>query len=424
MTTAKMRKLVADFTEGLELPAPREQSKEIHPLKPTIICIALGWLCSFRDALLLDLFINTQRKWLKKIVPDFRGDPISHDTIYRILRDCRFEDVQGFLLAFRNEIIRCLIDSNPDQFVQVAADGQAISSAIGEGNDEHAQVYHVTLRSKPFRLSFAQSKVKDKDNEQKALCDALMTVDGKNLLISGDAKHTQVETISLILERGGHVFLALKGKQTGLLAAVQTAYGSKQFRGKRAQEETEVVSGRETNRSVHVLPTSKLDLSQLTLSAEWAKILANGTVVKVVREWRYVNAAAKARDDSLHEDIAYFITSLPYDTKNIAKLCLQCSREHRGSKTCLHWCADTNLGKDDTKVKDQQLAANIVAFNRFVDNVYAIAQKFIREKAIADNDCSSMKNISKRIVQQLCCNDLDLSMRYLCLFFEKVDSCA
>lgn len=421
MPTAKMRKVVAAFTECLEVVDPREQRKVIHPLKPTIICIALGWLCGHRNALLLELFIQRKLEWLKRVVPDFHGAPISHDTINRLLRDCRFEDMQGFLLAFSNEIIRGFIDSNPGQLVHVAADGQAISSAIGEGNDEHAKVYHVTLYSKQFRLSIAQSKVRDKENEQKALRDALMTVDCTNLLISGDAMHTQVETTLLILERGGHFFFALKGNQSGLLAAVQTAFSSKRFRGKRAQEETEVVSGRETNRRVHVLPASKLDLSKLKRSAEWEKILANGTVVKVVREWRYINAAGKAKDDSVHEDIAYFITSLPYETKNIAKLCLQYSRDHWGIETCLHWCADTNLRQDDTKVKDQQLAANIVALNRFVDNVYSTVQKFLREKAIADDDCSTLKNISKRAVQQLCCNDIDFSMRCLCLFFEKAE---
>lgn len=417
LTPAQVKQVVAAFQEDMTFTDHRQQYKVEYSLPTLFFIIVLGWLCGYRTALGLATFVEKFRDDLMELFLDYDGAQISHDTFNRILSNCVVSDIEGFLMAFGRRLLEQYL-STENKLIGVHADGQVIRGAHGDT----ARICHVTLYCPAIGASVGQGIAGTKENEQVALRRAFKKLDvTKCLVITGDAMHTQIETAKQLVESGDHFLFCVKKNQKGLLTEVERLFSDGRYRRQNASEEAECVSGRITEREASVIDGHKLDVHRIKRGSEWLPLIK--TVIKIERYNEIKNIKTKVKyrcDGSLVEvkdsrpdasvEVAYYISSIPYYHPNVAHEIMSLIREHWSVENEVHWWADYYLNQDrDLKIKNETLAANCVALNRFVADVYEHEKRFIREHAVT----STQKQISRSMVMRTLTNDLMASLTAL-----------
>ena len=187
--------------------------------------------------------------------------------------------------------------------------------------------------------------VQDKENENKACLRLLDLFDLSNSIVTCDALNTQRTVAEKIIEKNGDYCLDLKNNHKSIAKAVKTAFGKTEHEEllKTFKTEKEKAHGRKETREVFALPATVVNKRILK---DWAEDC--NTLFMTVTE-----STSVTYGNSGVPEVRYFLSSLCFDTPDIAELCYRSVREHWRIENSLHYVLDMDFGQDHMQMKNE-----------------------------------------------------------------------
>ena len=156
---------------------PRQSGKVKFPLLPTLFGIVIAWICGYNSAVHVAEFLNAKQRYLNSLMPSYLVVDISHETVLRLLKIIKFENLEEFLL----ELCERLAEFEERRHLALDAQtGRAMVYETVEENQKNSKdrrlynrVYYVTLFDSTNGVTMGMEEVNDKENENKA-CERLL----------------------------------------------------------------------------------------------------------------------------------------------------------------------------------------------------------------------------------------------------------
>ena len=376
-----VKTVVAEMMSQVVVTDTRLQAKVVYPLLPTVFAIIICWCGGCNNCVEISDFWEANHDFLLENVPNLPCQPVSHDTINRLVRTVRFSDLNDFLVTFCTRLIESKRNSSMEPRI-LALDGQTPGSIEYEpkkdpqGNlymDRRAynKLYYVTLQDTTNRLSLAQTEVQDKENENKA-CERLVKMFFlENCIVTTDALNTQRPLAELIIKQEGDYCMAVKDNHKTLCQGIKKAFDEHLDEAECYKSEAEKAHGRVEQRTVFALPVSLLTSRVL---GEWKEDAE--TIFMAITESTIVKYKTKRENE-----VRFFISSVSFDTPDIAKIGYRAIRSHRGIENSLHWVLDMDYGQDLAQMKNRDFIKNRLVLNKLSLNIVRIAQKKLQKGA-------------------------------------------
>ena len=359
----------------------RMEGKVKYTLLPTIFAIIIAWCAGCNSCVMVESYWKYNRAKLKELIEGFPEADISHDTVNRIMRNIVFSEFHEFLTEFS----RRLVENNP-QMIDVrrvlSLDGQTPKAieydkrepALGKSPDDrrlYDRLYFVTLQDTTNGISMGLDPVQDKENENKACVRLLDLFDLSNATVTCDALNTQRSVAEKIIEKNGDYCMALKDNHKSLAKAVREGFGNPEYEEfkKEFKSEVEKGHGRIESRAVFALPATVI---KNRILKDWAKDC--NTLFMTVTESinvKYGNSRAP--------EVRFFLSSLCFDTPDIAEFGYRCVREHWKIENSLHYVLDMDFGQDHMQMKNRNLIKNIELLNRISLNILRLVQPMLKK---------------------------------------------
>lgn len=368
---------------------PRQPGKVKYPLLPTLFAIILAWLCGSNSSVKTAIFIRNKRDVLAKLIPGFVEElDYSHDTIHRLIQIIKFDELQAFLYEFSAHVEQYAKAESPSEYRTLAFDGQTPRAVIYEKEDgqkgskdrrEYHRDYYVTLYDCTNKLSIAQETVQDKENENKACVRLCQLMNLKGSVVTGDALNCQRAVAEAIIQSEGDYMLALKDNHKSLRKAVAEAFLKEELLDNEAQycadAPIDAAHGRLESRMVIALPASAV---KSRILGAWGKDVQTLFFMRT-------NSYDKKYGVYREPEVRYFLSSLSFDTPNIAEIGLKICRDHWKIENSLHYLLDVTFGQDSLQAKNREYIQNTLLLNKIAANVLRYAQangKFGKNESI------------------------------------------
>lgn len=199
-----------------EISDPLVTGRCLHLLSDILLLGLCTYITGGSDYQNMRLFGLERSDSLGDLLSLHNGVP-SEDTFERVFKSIVPEELQGCLRKYGLSILRELSEK------QIVIDGnkQRGVSPITRGNKG---LYLVNVWVSENRICIAQKKVEGKSNEITVIPSALESIDITEAIVSIDAMGTQREIAELIIEKGGHYFLAVKNNQKYLYEDMECAF--------------------------------------------------------------------------------------------------------------------------------------------------------------------------------------------------------
>lgn len=376
------------MSELIKVDDPRQHAKVKYPLVPTLFAILLAWIAGATSAVKVESFWYEHFEKLKRHIPGFPDEMISHDTVNRLLSLIMVDDLKGMMTHFCQLVLKHSVSGETDIKRILSLDGQTPRAAeyepkegsLGQSNDDRRllnRIYYVSFHDSTTGLTLAMEEVENKENENRACVRAIEMFDLAGTVVTADALNTQRSVAEAIIGRGGDYVLALKDNHKTLKKAVQDAISNPflvEMHGETYSTDIELSHGRIEKRTVIALPASVLPGQALR---DWKKDTC--TVFYAVTE-----SFNKKHNVSREPEIRYFLSSLSIDNPDIAKLGYRAIREHWNIENQLHWCLDMDFGQDHMQIKNRNYLRNCELLSRLALNIARQLQPALRRKTRQD----------------------------------------
>jgi predicted transposase YbfD/YdcC len=316
-----------------EVNDPRVQGRCLH-LLPDILLLGLcSYISGGSDYQEMHLFANERSSSLGDLVRLPNGVP-SSDTFERVFKSIVPEELASCLRKYGGRILSSLAQK------QIVFDGKKLRgvSPTSRGNQG---LYLLNVWVSENRFCIAHQKVEDKSNKITAIPDALEKIDITDATVSIDATGTQNNIVELILNKGGHYFLALKENQKSLYEDVECAF--KVHSGHDINETIEAGHGRTETPRCQILPAVE-DLMEENVE-RW-KVIA--TIVRIV--------STRESKGYVTRDIRYYISD---DRETNAAYYNALARGHWGIENQLYWVLDVNFKEDSCRARSGYAPQNL-----------------------------------------------------------------
>ena len=326
-----------------EVPDPRLPKRTIYPLPEILFVLFVGQLCGMEDIDETVLFAKLNLPWFRKIMP-FQSGIAPAQTIRRVLARL---DTKAFEKLFTSWSAQWTAPG------VIAIDGKCLRGASDYKNT-HAALYTVSAFSDQSGLVLGQHKVHDKSNEITAIPALLdqLTIAGN--IITIDAMGTQSKIAKLICKKGGDYILALKGNQSTLRDDVARFFDDEVSKATcSTYTATNSGHGRIEERTIHVSDDIEW-LRQLHPQWENLRSIIAITSTRTIKKTGLTTA-----------EIRYYITSLAPDPN----LLLESIRAHWRIENTLHWSLDVIFGEDKSRLRRENIAANMAVIRKAAFNV-------------------------------------------------------
>lgn len=213
--------------------------------------------------------------------------------------------------------------------------------------------------------------VQDKENENKACLRLLDFFDLSNSIVTCDVLNTQRTVAEKIIEKNGDYFLALKNNHKSIAKAVKEDFSKTEYEEllKTFKTEEEKTHGRKETREVFALPATVVNKRILK---DWAEDC--NTLFMTVTESTSVKYG-----NSREPEIRYFLSSLYFDTPNIAELGYISVREHWRIENSFHYVLDMDFGQDHMQMKNRNLIKNVELLSRISLNIIKQVQPMLKK---------------------------------------------
>lgn len=316
-----------------EVSDPRVVGRCSHLLSDILMIGLCTYISGGTDYQDMYLFAKNRSSELSALLVLPNGIP-SVDTYERVFKRIVPEELESCLLQYGSSLLSCLSEK------QIIIDGkkQRGVSPTTRGN-RGLYLLNVWVSENSFCLY--QQKVQDKSNEITAIPDALDAIDVTGATVSIDAMGTQREVADLIVDKGGHYFLAVKDNQKQLYEDIECAF--KMHSGHDVIETLEKDHGRIEKRTCSILPAKEY-LMEETLS-KWAHI---STIIKQVstREIKGIST----------QDIRYYISD---EDETNAAYYQSLARGHWSIENQLHWVLDVVFKEDACRAREGYASQNL-----------------------------------------------------------------
>jgi hypothetical protein len=195
-----MRKMLEPLANVFStLTDSRHRLGKRYELKTVLTVIFLGLLGGENSERGIAEWAQEQRWVLSRELGLRRGRVPSLGTIQRVLRMIDAEELEQALSMWVEPL---LTPAERDAWEGLAIDGKTVR---GSGGEEQASLQLLSAFSHRLEVVLGQRPVADKTNEIPELRTLIKTLTLEGVLVTADALHTQRDTASAILEKGGPI---------------------------------------------------------------------------------------------------------------------------------------------------------------------------------------------------------------------------
>ncbi|MCL2920236.1 ISAs1 family transposase [Shewanella litorisediminis] len=327
-----------NLLEHLEtLPDPRKEINLKHNLVDVVFLTLSAVLSGATGWKSIQEFGEEQLDWLRQYRQFEYGIPRRH-CIANIIKALDSELLLQTVFSWINE------KRQSEGKSVIALDGKTMRGAWSDDVKNALHVVSAFDVSNGVTLYQDSSNTKGKEAEiARNVIDALAL---DNAIVTLDALHCQVATMSTITQRKGDFVIQVKSNQKALLEEVQASfrnlYDSKELE---TYEQSNTGHGRKECRTVM---QTEAELSP-DLKKKWPHIKS---LIEVASE-RTVNGSTSCSS-------RWYVSSLPVDAEEAARTI----RDHWAVENQLHWVLDVVFREDALKVSDPEGAKHLALFNR------------------------------------------------------------
>src|SRR5215204_2758588 len=340
---------------------PRCQGKIEHHLIDILViavCAVIACAESWDD---IALYGRSKLAWLRTFLELPNGIP-SHDTFRRVFM---LIDPDAFERGFA-AWVGSLVDGFEREVV--AIDGKTLRRSF-DRRREQSPLHLVSAWASEQGLVLGQRRVHETSNEITAIPELLDQLALENSIVTLDAMGCQTAIAEQILARGADYLLVLKANHPLAYEAVVKHFDQACFRRgapQRAACDTfDEAHGRLVRRRVF----ASTEAASLEALSTWPNL----HTALAVESLRSTNGTPK-----VETEIRYFLSSCRDDPVVLGRAI----RQHWAIENALHWVLDVTFREDDSRVRDQRAARNLVGR----DGSTKASVRARRKRAAWDND--------------------------------------
>ncbi len=206
-----------------KLPDTRGRSGRMYALESLILLVLAGFMSGCDSLLAVWRFGQRLSPEQRKSLGFLWHQMPSHPTI------CIFFHTLD-VAALEAVLSRVVLGGHPqDEPLHLAIDGKTLR---GSKSGEHPHGVHLLAAfSAALKGVVAQRKAKRGGDEAVAALEILRELPLKNTVLTGDAMFTTRALCELVVEKGGHYVLPVKGNQKALAQAITKAAAEKKTAG-------------------------------------------------------------------------------------------------------------------------------------------------------------------------------------------------
>jgi predicted transposase YbfD/YdcC len=317
-----------------KIPEFRQRGMCAYTLCEVLTISLFAVLSNANDAVEIEAYGKMKLDFLKSILPSLTKIP-SHDTIERT-----FQNIDT--AAFKSVLLECskLLFFYEGSYL-LNIDGKVLRgtsrkrSKDGKKARKNDGICILTAWASDQRVVLGQQKIAAKTNEKTAIPQLIRGMDIQNAIVTIDAVLCTPKLSELIVDKGGHYILAVKGGNKHLLEQLTDWLGRTNMPSFEVAHQTDYVGGRIEQRRCTL--THKLDLLDETHAYKDCR-----TVLKIESSREY-NKGTELRKET---ETRYYISDLESNAPEFNALV----RGHWGIENNLHWALDVVFKEDDCRV--------------------------------------------------------------------------
>lgn len=303
------------------------------------ICGADGWAD-------IERFAKAKIGWFSKYLKLEQGVP-SHDTFGRVFARLDPGEFLSAMHAWVDEFAGCLRDQG------VAIDGKTLRGAFDRAAGR-SPLHTISAFATATRLCLRVATVAGKSNEIPAVPELLKLLDLEGAVVTLDAMHCQVETAQAIVDAKADYVLTAKGNQPTLLTEIRDrfiAYGDEDYQveGLRKHVTVEKGHGRKERREYYAIAAPNSEV--------FSRFAGAKSIGMVYRQ--------SQTGDKTHEEVSYFISSLPPKVKRLSQLL----RDHWKIENSEHYVLDVTFSEDASRIRQGAAPEIAAALRRMALNI-------------------------------------------------------
>ena len=322
-----------------EISDPRQPWKVKHSLLEVIIMVICAVVAECEAWYQIEHYCRTKRTWFrKKLKLKLKNGIPFHDTFERIFAMINPKEMEACFVSWVNSVSKQLKGEI------VSIDGKTLRGSKDSGSKA---IHMVSAWANKSRLVLGQVKTDEKSNEITAIPDLLSLLELKGCIVTIDAMGCQKDIAKQIVKAEADYVFGLKGNQSSLHDDVKLYFETETV--KTTTITREKGHGRIETREYRL----ETEIDWLHQKPKWAGLNAIGAVKSSV--WK---------DDALHEETRYFITSLT-DVKAFAKAV----RGHWGIENSLHWVLDVAFNEDNCRMRKDNSGENFAVIRHIALNL-------------------------------------------------------
>lgn len=351
-----------------EIPDFRHAQGRRYELLSILLLACVAILCGARsESAIAEWGVNYGTHWLRRLGIKRPTAP-SQPTLHRVFKQLDVGAVERAISRWAASVLGA-----PAPLEGVAIDGKAVRGAIKQGA---ANAYLLSAVSHRLSTVLAQVAVADRTNEIGQLDELREALVLTGLVVTADARHTQVATAQTILDAGGDYLLVVKANQPTLKQEIELVFA------------TTTLAATITRASATTTHGARIETRAIAVSAALAGLSDWPGLQQVMQLARTV---INKTTGEISEEIVYGVTSLTPPRATPAQL-NELWRQHWTIENKLHGVRDVTFAEDRSQVRaghaPQVLAAlrNIAISAlrlRQVTNIAAALRRYAARPALA-----------------------------------------
>lgn len=362
-----------------------------YTTKQIIIIVFLAILDERKNWSEIEDFGDDHILLLRKIFDDDEFIGPSHDTICRVFSLIDPKTLEKGVVAFLQAGIRNVekaikLKKDKNTIKQIAMDGKELrGSGRKYETDEkvrNSQIMH--FYDTDTQICLSSELIDNKHNEIPMARKIIKILNLRNVLVSSDALHAQVETIALLHEKGAHYVIGLKGNQKDLFTDCTVVFAKHKKKNKKDYFKmgTEKSHNQVEIREFYKLP-SKLFYGHERFESTKNIILYHKEMFNVITKKE-------------HFEDRYYITDL-----NDIELIAEAIRNHWMIENSLHWHLDTTFNEDANTTMNKRAALNLSILNKSALSLIKLMSPILLGKSIRRSLKSFRSNLEHNLVKLL-----------------------
>jgi len=311
-------------------------------------------------------FSRVKKSWFQeKLGLELEHGVASHDTFQRVFQLIRPEELEAGFLSWVKSVTRI---TNGEI---VSIDGKTV---CGSRDAKTKAIHMVSAWANANQMVLGQVKTEEKSNEITAIPILLEMLELKGCIVTIDAMGCQKDIAKNIVNAEADYVFGLKGNQSSLHDDVRLYFENEDVTKKTVTRDKG--HGRIETREYRL----ETGIDWLHQKPKWAGLNAIGAVKSSV--WK---------NDVLHEETRYFITSLT-DVTTFAKAV----RAHWGIENSLHWCLDVVFHEDACRTRKDNSAENFSVIRKIALNIlknFPVKMSLARKRRKCEYDSDFMADV-------------------------------